>query len=77
VVFSEYSVDSTNKTDCHKIAEILLKVALNTVSIGILFSKTYMGSCKGKKKIHTTYILQNISIYSGLLIGTKSKYGKA
>jgi hypothetical protein len=36
-----------------------------------------MGSCKGKKKIHTTYIPQNISIYSGLLIGTKSEYGKA
>ena len=25
------SVSSTNKTDCHDIAEILLKVALNTI----------------------------------------------
>jgi hypothetical protein len=34
VVFSEFSdtlVSSTNKTDCHDIAEILLKVALNTI----------------------------------------------
>jgi hypothetical protein len=29
VVFSSYS---TNKTDCHDIAEILLKVALNTIN---------------------------------------------
>jgi hypothetical protein len=25
------SVSSTNKTDCHNIAEIMLKVALNTI----------------------------------------------
>jgi hypothetical protein len=28
-------VSSTNKTDCHDIAEILLKVVLNTISIYI------------------------------------------
>jgi len=26
-------VSSTNKTDCHNIAEILLKVALNTITL--------------------------------------------
>ena len=33
VVFSGYSVSSDNKTDCHDIAEILLKVALNTITL--------------------------------------------
>jgi hypothetical protein len=33
-------VTSTNKTDCHDIAEILLKVALNTIS------QTNQKSCK-------------------------------
>jgi hypothetical protein len=32
VVFSGYSVSSTNKTDLHDITEILLKVALNTIN---------------------------------------------
>jgi hypothetical protein len=31
VVFSGYSVSSTNKTDGYNITEILLKVALNTI----------------------------------------------
>jgi hypothetical protein len=30
------SVSSTNKTDCHNITEILLKVALNTITISLL-----------------------------------------
>jgi hypothetical protein len=33
VVFCGYSVSSTNKTDHHDIAEILLKMALNTIAI--------------------------------------------
>ena len=33
VVFSRYSISSTNKTDRHNINEILLKVALNTKPI--------------------------------------------
>jgi hypothetical protein len=37
VLFSEYSVSSTNKTDLHDIAEILLKVAWNTITL-TLFS---------------------------------------
>jgi hypothetical protein len=32
VVFSGYSVSSTNKNDRHDIAEIILKVALNTIT---------------------------------------------
>jgi hypothetical protein len=32
-VFSGYSGFSTNKTDCHDITEILLKVALNTINL--------------------------------------------
>ena len=30
-------VSSTNKTDCHDITEILLKVALNTITLTLLF----------------------------------------
>jgi len=30
---SGYSVSSTNKTYCHDIAEILLKVSLNTITL--------------------------------------------
>jgi len=33
VVFSCTPVSSTNKTDIHEIIEILLKVALNTITI--------------------------------------------
>jgi hypothetical protein len=36
VVFSGYSVSPTNKTDCHYIAEILLKVALNTITLTLI-----------------------------------------
>jgi len=32
VVFSGYSISSTNKTDRHDITEILLKVVLNTIN---------------------------------------------
>ena len=35
VVFSGYSVSSTNKTDRHSITEILLKVALSTITLTI------------------------------------------
>ena len=33
VVFSGYSGSFTNKTDCHNIAEILMKVVLSTITI--------------------------------------------
>jgi len=29
-------VSSTNKIDCHNIAEILLKVALNTITLALM-----------------------------------------
>jgi hypothetical protein len=32
MVFSGTPVSSTNKTDCHDITEILLKVAINTIN---------------------------------------------
>jgi hypothetical protein len=37
VDFFRYPVSSTNKTDRHDIAEILLKVALNTITLNQLF----------------------------------------
>jgi hypothetical protein len=33
VVFCVLRVSSNNKTDCHNIVEILLKVALNTIAL--------------------------------------------
>ena len=36
VVFFGYSGSSTNKTDLHDIAEILLNVALNTITLTII-----------------------------------------
>ena len=48
-VFSEYSVSSTTKTDHHDIAEIFLKVALNTIALTLLVqyknSKTRCTQC--------------------------------
>ena len=37
VIFSGYSDSSTNKTDRHDITEIMLKVALNTITLNQLF----------------------------------------
>jgi hypothetical protein len=34
-------VSSTNKTDCHNITEILLKVALNTITLTLLLYEKY------------------------------------
>jgi len=39
VVFFGYSVSSTNKTDRHYITEILLKLALNTITLTSYFMK--------------------------------------
>jgi len=33
-------VSSTNKTDCHYITEILLKVALNTITLTLIIMKS-------------------------------------
>ena len=35
-------VSSTNKTECHNITEILLKVALNTITLSLPKKKTYL-----------------------------------
>jgi hypothetical protein len=50
-------VSSTNKTDCHDIAEILLKVALNTINLTLLNKVLWienvlisMGYCIHSKK---------------------------
>jgi len=43
VEFSPSTVSSTNKTDCHDIADILLlKVALNTINLDLTFF-AYLG----------------------------------
>ena len=46
VVFSGYStlVSSTNKTDQHDIAEILLKVALNTITLTLYVFSVSVGT---------------------------------
>ena len=49
VVFSGYSVSSTNKTDRHDTTEILLKVALNTISLTLTL--TFKGYQMLKKEI--------------------------
>ena len=45
VVFYVPPVSSTNKTDCHDITEILLKVALNTIKQTNIDSEAYLISC--------------------------------
>ena len=43
------SVSFTNKTDCHDITEILLKVALNTIKQTLQYSLTFIKEHKNKK----------------------------
>jgi hypothetical protein len=38
-----YSVSSTNKTDCHDITEILLKVAVNTLTLYFSYKHYFTG----------------------------------
>jgi hypothetical protein len=47
---------STNKTDRHDITEILLKVALNIMSLTIIKQTFY-------EEKHCKYLIQNIYIY--------------
>jgi hypothetical protein len=49
VVFSGTPVSSTNKTDCHDIADILLKVVLNTIN------QTNCTFSKRQKKVIATF----------------------
>ena len=39
--FCDFVISSTNKTDRHNITEILLKVALNTVTLTPLFDLSF------------------------------------
>ena len=42
-------VDSTNKTDCHNVSEILLKVALNTITLSLYLNYSPCTvNCKGR-----------------------------
>ena len=50
-------VSSTNKTDRHDIAEILLKVALNTITLTLLFLHNVNDYSKGQ----STSIIDNLS----------------
>jgi hypothetical protein len=36
-------ISSINKTDCHYITEILLKMVLNTITLILLINKKYIG----------------------------------
>ena len=47
------TVSSTNKTDCHDITEILLKVALNTIVLTLITQ--YSVSVLGKSKSYSIY----------------------
>jgi hypothetical protein len=65
-------VSSTNKTDCHDIAEILLKVALNTIKptnqskVGCLVTNTNLD--------FISLLPQNeLAFYKNLTIGIFSK----
>ena len=46
-------VSSTNKTDCHNIAEILLKVVLNTISLTPV--KKMITYITGSTTVHRSY----------------------
>ena len=51
-------VSSTNKTDCHNITEILLKVALNTITL-TLYIDTFIHEIyyyEAKKHVKTLYL---------------------
>ena len=45
LVFSGYSGSYTNKTDCHDIVEILLKVALNTITLTLYKYSLFIHGC--------------------------------
>jgi hypothetical protein len=45
----------TNKTDCHDITEILLKVALNTINLTKGFSHT----CQNENEKLSTFVLSH------------------
>ena len=50
-------ISSTNKTDCHDITEILLKVALNTINQLTIHNTTWAYSCMLFFFLLTVFIL--------------------
>jgi hypothetical protein len=64
------SVSSTNKTDCHDVTEILLKVALNTINLNQTkhFLSTSLPIILNKPKIWC------VPVYSELGISKKNVY---
>jgi hypothetical protein len=60
MVFSGIPVSSTNKTDCHDIAEILLKVALST----IIKNKPIICSLQAANEIYCYQALYFITLFS-------------
>jgi hypothetical protein len=55
VVFSGTLVSSINKTDCHDITRILLKVALNTINQPITWIPPLANHLKFKHQVHGPY----------------------
>ena len=60
-------VSSTNKTDCHDITEILLKVALNTITISLTYDEIIEG-------IWNIFIITRLDIYSSWLMGINNLF---
>ena len=56
VVFSGTSVSSTNKTDCHDITEIFLKVALNAINQS---NQSWTNIELKKDKIANKYLIES------------------
>ena len=48
-------VSSTNKTDCHDITELLLKVVLNTITLTQMFFFYYFSTFVSKKEVMHCY----------------------
>ena len=58
VVFFRVSwISSTNKTECHDIAEILLKVALNTMTLTLLYKRYLLARRHAYQKLTQCYDL--------------------
>jgi len=53
-------VSSTNKADCHDIAEILLKVALNTITLNPIFIMLQQTICTFPTLIKKLYALPEL-----------------
>jgi hypothetical protein len=68
VVISGTPTSSTNKTDCHDITEILLKVALNTITIQSYTSQLNILT-KRTTALGVYSVLMHKDLVDSLLIG--------